>query len=204
MTNQKDVENHSFELIMNQNTKILMLGTFPTAKKNRGMEFYYSNYSRNDMWRILGNIFNRNFVVSAEAKFDEEKIRSFLNEVGIGMYDVVKEASRKKEGASVDSKVNFLQATDIKTILKQNPNCTNLCTVGVRTAKLLCKQFKNYGAQVPKLGEGETFNFEGKNITIYCMPSTSKANTSPLFEKIEKYKAMFKKIERFCQINGDI
>ena len=24
------------------------------------------------------------------------------------------------------------------------------------------------------------------------------------FEKIEKYKAMFKKIERFCQINGDI
>ena len=98
MTNQKDVENHSFELIMNQNTKILMLGTFPTAKKNRGMEFYYSNYSRNDMWRILGNIFNRNFVVSAEAKFDEEKIRSFLNEVGIGMYDVVKEASRKKEG----------------------------------------------------------------------------------------------------------
>ena len=116
------------------------------------------------------------------------------------MYDVVKEASRKKEGASVDSKVNFLQATDIKTILKQNPNCTNLCTVGVRAAKLLCKQSKNYGAQVPKLGEGETFNFEGKNITIYCMPSTSKANTSPLFEKIEKYKAMFK-IERFCQIN---
>ena len=52
-------ELHPLEPFFPEGTKLLMLGSFPPARKRWKMEFYYPNF-QNDMWRIFGLVFSEN------------------------------------------------------------------------------------------------------------------------------------------------
>ena len=49
-------EQHPLGFFLPENTKLLMLGSFPPPRARWSMNFYYPNI-QNDMWRILGLIF---------------------------------------------------------------------------------------------------------------------------------------------------
>ena len=49
-------ELHPLGFFLPENTRLLMLGSFPPQKKRWSMEFYYPNWN-NDMWRIVGLLF---------------------------------------------------------------------------------------------------------------------------------------------------
>ena len=52
-------ELHPLGFFLPENTRLLMLGSFPPPKARWSMDFYYPNI-QNDMWRILGLIFYGN------------------------------------------------------------------------------------------------------------------------------------------------
>ena len=95
------VEKHPLEPFLPQGAKVLMLGSFPPAKKRWSMEFFYPNWI-NDMWRIVGQVFfdDRMHFVAEGKRFDKERIIEFCSEKGIALYDTACEVRRLKDNAS--------------------------------------------------------------------------------------------------------
>ena len=60
---------HPFEPIVDENSKVLILGSFPSFDSFE-KSFYYAN-RHNQFWKIMGDIFKTEF------KTKEEKIRVF-------------------------------------------------------------------------------------------------------------------------------
>ena len=52
-------ELHPLGFFLPEQTKLLMLGSFPPPMQRWSMNFYYPNI-QNDMWRILGLLFYSN------------------------------------------------------------------------------------------------------------------------------------------------
>ena len=83
------VESHPFEPFLPSGAVVLMLGTFPPKPERWSMEFYYPN-KINDMWRIMGLIFygdKNHFWIDEEKRFDLPKLKAFLTERKIALYD---------------------------------------------------------------------------------------------------------------------
>ena len=94
-------ELHPLGFFLPENTRLLMLGSFPPPKARWSMDFYYPNI-QNDMWRILGLIFygNKDAFLRDKKAFSEEKAKAFCREKGIGIGDTAMEVIRLKANAS--------------------------------------------------------------------------------------------------------
>ena len=82
-------ELHPLGFFLPENTRLLMLGSFPPPKARWKMNFYYPNF-QNDMWRIYGTVFFNNkdyFLNSDKTAFNQEKIERFLRAKGIAVFD---------------------------------------------------------------------------------------------------------------------
>ena len=100
------IEQHPLGFFLPENTKLLMLGSFPPPRARWSMNFYYPNI-QNDMWRILGLVFynDKEYFLETKKAFSEEKAKAFCREKGIGIGDTAMEIIRLKNNASD----NFLQ-----------------------------------------------------------------------------------------------
>ncbi len=184
----KKVELHPLGFFLPQNTKILMLGSFPPPRERWSMNFYYPNFI-NDMWRIMGLIFfsDKDYFLAATKKgFDEEKIRTFCNEKGIGLGDTAVEIIRLKNNAS-DKFLEVVKPIDIEDILNKVPECSAIVITGQKSMDTLLTIIP---IQEPKIGSYSTFNFQKREIRIYRMPSSSRAYPKSLIEKAADYKKM--------------
>ena len=84
-----EIERHPLEPFLPEGTRLLMLGSFPPARKRWAMDFFYPNYT-NDMWRIFGLCFfgdKMHFVDEAAKTYRREAIEQLLREKKIGIYD---------------------------------------------------------------------------------------------------------------------
>ena len=73
---------HSFPIFINSNSKILILGSFPSVK-SREEEFYYM-HKQNRFYKILSILFNEDFY-----NVDINKKKELLNIYNIALYDVI-------------------------------------------------------------------------------------------------------------------
>ncbi len=74
---------HTLPIFINENSKYLLLGSFPSVK-SREYNFYYS-HPRNRFFPTLYKIFNE------EHSFDISNRKDFLNRHNIALYDVIEE-----------------------------------------------------------------------------------------------------------------
>ena len=97
-------ELHPLGFFLPENTRLLMLGSFPPPRARWSMDFYYPNI-QNDMWRILGLIFygNKDAFLRDKKAFSEEKAKAFCREKGIGIGDTAMEVIRLKANAPISS-----------------------------------------------------------------------------------------------------
>lgn len=97
-------ELHPLGFFLPENTRLLMLGSFPPPKARWSMDFYYPNI-QNDMWRILGLIFygNKDAFLRDKKAFSEEKAKAFCRERGIGIGDTAMEVIRLKRTPPISS-----------------------------------------------------------------------------------------------------
>lgn len=174
------------------NTRLLMLGSFPPKRERWSMDFYYPNF-QNDMWRIFGLVFfdNKDYFLTPDRKsFREQEIRSFLSERGIAISDSAREVIRHKDNAS-DKFLEVVQPVDLAGLLNQLSGCRTIVTTGQKATETLLTIAT---LTPPKVGEYAPFDFEGRSMRLYRVPSSSRAYPKPLHEKAVIYKNMFQEL----------
>ena len=184
-----EVERHPFEPFLPEGAKVLMLGSFPPQKKRWSIEFYYPNFI-NDFWRIIGLLFFEDkdwFVDKVAKKFKLQEIKEFCAEKGIAMFDTATAVRRLKDNAS-DKFLEVVEPTDIPALLRRIPLCGAVVVTGEKAAQTLCAAF---GTEAPAVGEFSQFSFEGRNLRLYRMPSTSRAYPLPIQKKADVYRRLF-------------
>ena len=203
------VEKHPLEPFLPQGAKVLMLGSFPPARKRWSMEFFYPNWI-NDMWRIVGHVFfdDRLHFVAEGKRFDKERIVGFCMEKGIALYDTACEIRRLKDNAS-DKFLEVVKTTDLTGLLEKIPECRAIVTTGQKATDVICGMldcseppvggctectFTAKVLEIPrKNGVSSAKNQEKctRSIRFWRMPSSSRAYPLPLEKKAEYYQKMF-------------
>jgi len=130
---------HPFEPVVFEDSKILILGTFPSIKSFEN-NFYYS-HPRNQFWEILSIIFN-----DKKPENIREKI-SFLKNHKIALWDAVCECVRKK-GNSRDDNLEIIKPCNIENLLKKFPNIEKIAVTSRTAEKVIKKHFVNSQFQI--------------------------------------------------------
>ena len=158
---------HTLPIFINENSKYLILGSFPSVK-SREYNFYYS-HPRNRFFPTLYKIFNE------EHSFDISNRKDFLIRHNIALYDVIEECDIE---ASYDSSIKNVKPIDLLGILKDFPKIKVIGVNGGTAEKLFKKHLLNLVDQT--------------KIKVVFLPSTSPANAKMNDERIiEFYKVLF-------------
>ena len=151
---------HPIPPVYDKNSKILILGSFPSVK-SRETGFFYG-HRQNRFWRVIAGIYGEETPGTIEAK------KEMLLRHGIALWDVIKSC---EISGSADSSIKNAVPNDIDRIIKSS-RITAVFTNG-RKADALYKKYL----------ESKT------GITAVCLPSTSPANASKSAESlIEEWK----------------
>ncbi len=179
------IERHPFEPFAPTDAKALIMGTFPPKPVRWSMEFYYPN-KINDFWRIMGMIFhdNRDEFITSTGAFDLERIKSFLNEKGIALSDTGAAVRRLKDNAS-DKFLEIVEPVDLKALLDRMPRCSFIATTGEKAAGVLAELT---GSEPPKMGCSVTAEYDGRTLSMWRLPSTSRAYPLAIARKAEYYR----------------
>ena len=184
------IEHHPLKPFLPANAKVLFLGSFPPPKKRWCMDFFYPNFI-NDHWRIEGEIWfgDRNHFVDTEHKcFKKDEIVAFLKEKGIAFFDTAMAVKRLKDNAS-DAFLEIVEHTDIRALLAQMPQCHAIATTGEKATTEVCSYFK-----VDTIPSPNTKVALEDGLTLYRLPSSSRAYPLSFDKKVEAYKRMFEAV----------
>jgi len=184
------VESHPLKPFLPSNAKILLLGSFPPPREKWKIDFYYPNF-QNDMWRILGLVFFGQkdfFIIKEEKTFDEEKIRNFLTNSGIAIYDTGEKVIRKKGNAS-DQFLQIIELSDISGILSKIPLCNTIAFTGTKSMDALLNSMGK--KEVVQIGDFAEKTFGERNVKCYRMPSSSRAYPLAIQKKAQFYRNLF-------------
>ena len=153
---------HPFPPLYNKESRILILGSFPSLKSREQMFFY--GHPQNRFWKVVSEIFKCDIPRTIEDK------KQLLYQNGIALWDVI--ASCEITGSS-DSSIKNVEVNDISKILKE-ADIKQIFLNG-KTAE---KYYKKYTkAQI--------------NREAICLPSTSPANAAWSAERlVEKWKVI--------------
>lgn len=148
---------HTIQPIYNRDSKILILGTFPSIK-SREESFFYA-HPQNRFWKVLALVFEQSLPNSIEEKTE------FLLKNKIALWDVI--SSCDIVGSS-DSSIKNVKVNDIGKILKI-ADIQKIFVNGNKAYQLYRKYIE------PEF-----------NISAVCLPSTSPANARYNLEKLLK------------------
>lgn len=193
-----DIESHPLQPFIPEGARLLMLGSFPPARHRWSMDFFYPNF-QNDMWRIFGLVFfgDKDHFVDNEARtFRREEIIKLLNREGIALYDTATKVIRTQNTAS-DKDLEVVAPTDLDSLLKRMPMLEGVVTTGQKATDLFTEHFK---IAQPKVGESVTFEFNGKELRLWRMPSSSRAYPMKVDRKAEIYERVLLKTNREARI----
>jgi len=150
---------HPFEPIVYKDTKILILGSFPSIKSFEN-DFYYAHPS-NKFWKIL------EAVTSYPVNNRDQKLW-LLKECKLGLWDMIRECTRDN---SLDSSLENEELNNITNILETYSSINKIAFTG-RKAEALFK-----------------IHFSHLDIQTTYLPSPSSAYAAMKFEdKVKAYK----------------
>lgn len=158
---------HKFEPVFDENSRILILGTFPSVK-SREQNFYYG-HPQNRFWKVLAHLTDCEIPQTVEEK------KNFLLKNRIAVWDVIR--SCEIQGSS-DSSIRNVEPADLSCVLKNS-----------RIRKIYAN-----GGLAKKLYEKYTEKQTG--ISIYGLPSTSPANAAYSLERLlEQWKVICEELQ---------
>ena len=146
---------HSIEPIYDKNSRVLILGSFPSVKSRE--EGFFYGHPQNRFWKVLAEVFKKDVPTTIEEK------KLLLIENNIAVWDVIK--SCDIEGSS-DSSIKNVVANDLSVILE--------------TADI--KQIYVNGKKAEQMYK--KYIFPQLKREVICLPSTSPANAAWSLEKL--------------------
>ena len=181
-----EIETHPWEPFVPGGAKVLFMGTFPPGSHRWSMDFFYPNRT-NDFWFMMGLLFfgDKDALYDREARtFRLDEIKKLLTDKGIAMGDTGYRVRRLKGNAS-DKFLEIVEPVHLDELLARMPSCRHIATTGEKAAGVLASLT---GTEVPKMGEHVT---TADGLTIWRMPSTSRAYPLALEKKAEYYRRLF-------------
>lgn len=148
---------HPLEPIFDKNSKILILGSFPSVK-TREVGFYYGN-KYNRFWKVLENLYGEKITETKEAKID------FLLKEKIALWDVIYKCDIV---GSSDSSIKNVIPSDLEFILENS-----------KIEKIFCNGNKSFELY-------KKYQEERTKIKAEKLPSTSPANARYSIEKLSE------------------
>ena len=216
-----DIEIHPLQPFLPAGARLLLLGSFPPPRARWCMDFFYPN-PQNDMWRIIGQVFYGDKMRFVEKRvrtttlkgqesmtmFRYEAIVEFCTEKGIAIYDTA-QSVRRLQGNAADEHLEIIEPTDIAALLRQIPDCHDICCTGQKAADTLTEQL---GCNVPKVGSYVEVQFPvhenananhritaeqpltTRHLRFWRMPSSSRAYPLSIDNKAAAYQHMMQTI----------
>lgn len=155
------MEVHPFQPMVFKNSKILILGSFPSLE-SFNQSFYYA-HPRNQFWKLLSAL------TSLPINNRDQKIW-LLKESQIALWDMIKNCTREN---SLDSSLDDIEVNDIASFLEEHPTIQKVAFTGRLSEKL----FK--------------MHFDYLEIETVYLPSPSSAYAKMSFEeKLKNYKVL--------------
>jgi hypoxanthine-DNA glycosylase len=157
---------HQLAPVYNEESKILILGTFPSVKSREG-EFFY-HHPQNRFWKVISAVCKEKLPETIEEK------KQLLIRNRIALWDVVHSC---EVSGSADSSIRNVIANDITPIL-QRADIQRIYANGA-TAFNLYKRYiyRNIGRE------------------IILLPSTSPANASYSLDRLIEIWSIIKPVE---------
>ena len=146
---------HNIDPVYDSNSKILILGSFPSVK-SREQQFFYG-HKQNRFWRVMAQ------VLGCKIPEDTEQKRDMLLTHHIALWDVI--ASCEITGSS-DASIRDVQPNDLSQILSQ---------ADIRSI------YAN-GSKAYQLYQKYIYPVNGRE--AHPLPSTSPANAGYSLEKL--------------------
>lgn len=190
----EEIETHPFEPWLPKDARLLMLGTFPPAPKRWCMEWYYPNF-QNDMWRIMGLCFygdKDEFVLKEQKTFDLPRIKAMLKERHIAIFDTALRI-RRPTGTAADKDLDIVERADLDGMLRALPDLRGVLAAGQLATTVFTEHY-GISTKGMKMGDHVSFSFEGRELRLYRMPSSSRAYPLKVEKKAEYYQRMFEEI----------
>ena len=138
---------HTIAPVFDENSKILVLGSFPSVKSRE--EGFFYGHPQNRFWKVLANAFD----ASVPKNIDEKKALLLSN--GIALWDIIHSCDIV---GSSDSSIKNVVPNDISKIL-ETAHIKKIINNGKKADTLYKKYIE------PKV-----------DIKATCLPSTSPAN----------------------------
>lgn len=148
---------HPIKPLYDKDSKILILGSFPSVKSREQMFFY--GHPQNRFWKVVSFVFGEKTPETIEQK------REFILSHNIALWDVI--ASCEIDG-SADSSIKNVVPNDLNVIL----NVADIKAIFVN-GKTAEKYYNKYIKE--KIGR-----------PAVCLPSTSPANAAWSLDKLYK------------------
>ena len=104
-------------------------------------------------------------------KFDKERIEAFCRSRGIALYDTAVEIIRLKDNAS-DNFLQVVREVDLTALLARIPACRTIITTGQKETDTLRAIT---GCDEPAVGDSVGFEYAGRSMRLWRMPSSSRA-----------------------------
>lgn len=152
---EKIMVQHPIKPVFDQNSKILILGSFPSVK-SREANFFYG-HPQNRFWKVLAAVFEVQVPDTVEEK------RAFLLTHHVAVWDVIHSCDIV---GSSDSSIKNVTANDLSEILSQ-ADIEQIFVNGKKAEQYYKKYIE-----------------KGINRKAVCLPSTSPANAAWGLEKL--------------------
>ncbi len=122
---------HPFDPIIFNDTKVLILGSFPSIQSFE-KSFYYA-HPRNQFWKILSEL------TGYPANSKDQRIW-LLKEARLGLWDMIRSCNREN---SLDSSLEDEEVNDIAAFLEEHPSIDKVAFTG-RKAQALFEMHFDY------------------------------------------------------------
>jgi len=153
-----------FDPVVNQHTRILLLGSLP-SEKSLVLHQYYGN-PQNRFWHLVGEVIGVDLV-----RLDYQTRLSQLLHHGVGLWDVV--ASARRSG-SLDSQIRDQAGNDIAALAASLPKLNAIGFNGGTAARHGLKQL----------------GVLAERYRIVLLPSSSPAHTLAYDKKLEAWMGL--------------
>lgn len=153
-----------FDPVVDERTRLLVLGSLP-GEKSLAVQQYYGN-PQNRFWMLMSAVTGRELVaLDYAARLDA------LRDLGVGLWDVVAEAQRP---GSLDSAIRHRDDNDLGGLIARLPALTTIAFNGGTAGKLGMK-----------LLGGEAARYR-----VVQLPSSSPAYTLAYADKLRQWEAL--------------
>lgn len=159
------MEQHPFDPILFHDSRVLILGSFPSLKSCE--EGFYYAHPRNQFWPLLAEVFGEE-ISTTKAKI------ALCKKHRIALWDSAKSLKRET-GNSSDTNLKEIEVNDFEKLLLECPSIELILFTGKKAEQIFNKKYK------------------GLNIRRTLLPSPSPAYAAMSFEeKLKRYREILK------------